>query len=59
MRKLAPTSFNKEDANSRANSRANSLRPGEDDVNRDAWEFMRKKRRGVKVEPPWSMATCS
>ena len=55
IRKLAPASFNKEDAN----SRVNSLQPGEDDVDRDAWEVMRKKRRGAKVEPPWRMVTCS
>ena len=34
------------------NSRVNSLQPGEDDVDRDAWEYMRKKRRDAKVEPP-------
>ena len=42
-----------------ANSRANSLRPGEDDVDRDAWKYMRKKMRDVKVEPPQRMATRS
>ena len=41
------------------NSRTNSLQPREDDVSRDAWEYMRKKRRDVKVEPPWRMATRS
>ena len=41
------------------NSRANSLKLGEDDVARDAWEYMRKKRRDVKVEPPQRMATRS
>ena len=42
-----------------ANSRMNSLQPREDDVDRDAWESMRKKRRDVKVEPPRRMATRS
>ena len=27
------------------NSRANSIQPGKDDIDPDAWEFMRKKRR--------------
>jgi hypothetical protein len=27
------------------------------DVDRDAWEYMRKKRRDVEVEPPWRMMT--
>ena len=35
-----------------ANSRVNSRQPGEDDVDRNAWEYMRKKRRDVEVEPP-------
>jgi hypothetical protein len=34
------------------NLRANSLQPGEEDVDRDAWDYMRKKGRDVKVEPP-------
>jgi hypothetical protein len=29
------------------------------DVDQDAWEYMRKKRRDVKVEPPRRMATHS
>jgi hypothetical protein len=41
------------------NSRANSVQPGEDDIDQDALEYMRKKRRDVKVEPPWRMATRS
>jgi hypothetical protein len=31
----------------------------EDDVDRDAWEYMRKKGRDVEVEPPQKMTTCS
>ena len=34
------------------NSTMNSLQPREDNVDRDAWEYMRKKRRDGKVEPP-------
>ena len=41
------------------NSRANSLQHGEDDVDQDAWEYMRKKGRDVKVEPPQRMTTHS
>ena len=29
------------------------------DVDRDAWEYMRKKGRDVEVEPPQRMMTCS
>jgi hypothetical protein len=29
------------------------------DVDQDAWEYMRKKMRDVKVEPPQRMVTCS
>jgi hypothetical protein len=32
-----------------ANSRANSLQPGEDDADRDAWEYMRKNGRDMEV----------
>jgi hypothetical protein len=42
-----------------ANSRANSVQPREDDVEQDAWEYMRKKRRDVKVKPPQRMTTRS
>ena len=35
-----------------ANSRVNSLQPGEDDAYRDAWEYMRKKIRDIEVDPP-------
>jgi hypothetical protein len=42
-----------------ANSRANSLQPREDDVDQDAWEYMRKKGRDVEVEPSQRMTTCS
>jgi hypothetical protein len=42
-----------------ANSRANSLQPGEDDVDQDAWDYMRNKGRDVKVEPPRRMTTRS
>jgi hypothetical protein len=38
-----------------ANSRANSIQSREEDVDQDAWEYMRKKRRDVKVEPPRRM----
>jgi hypothetical protein len=41
------------------NSRANSLQLGKDDVDRDAWEYIRKKGRDVEVEPPWRMTTHS
>ena len=41
------------------NLRVNSLQHGEDDVDRDVWEYMRKKMREVKVEPPRRMATRS
>jgi hypothetical protein len=39
------------------NSRANSIQPGEDDADRDAWEYMRKKGRDIEVEPPQRMTT--
>ena len=42
-----------------ANLRENSLQPGEDDVDRDAWEYMKKKGRDVKVEPSQRMMTRS
>jgi hypothetical protein len=42
-----------------ANSRANSLQPGEDDADHDAWEYMRKNGRDMEVEPPWRMTTRS
>jgi hypothetical protein len=42
-----------------ANSRANSLQLGEDDVDQDACEYMKKKRKDGKVEPPQRMATGS
>ena len=41
------------------NSRANSLQPGEDDADRDAWKYMRKKRRDIEVDPPRRMTTRS
>jgi hypothetical protein len=41
------------------NSRANSLQPGEDDVDRDAGEYMRKNGRDMEVEPPRRMMTRS
>jgi hypothetical protein len=31
----------------------------ESDVDREAWEYMRKKRRDIKVESTWRMATRS
>jgi hypothetical protein len=42
-----------------ANSRANSLQPGEDDADRDAGEYMRKNGRDMEVEPPRRMMTRS
>jgi hypothetical protein len=42
-----------------ANSRANSLQPGEDDVDQDAWDYMRNKGRDVTMEPPRRMTTRS
>jgi hypothetical protein len=42
-----------------ANSRANSLRPGEDDVDCDAREYIRKNGRDMEVEPPRRMTTRS
>jgi hypothetical protein len=42
-----------------ANSRANSLQPGEDDADRDAGEYMRKNGRDMEVEPPQRMMTRS
>ena len=41
------------------NSRANSLPPGEDDANRDAWEYMGKKKRDIEMDPPRRMMTRS
>jgi hypothetical protein len=35
-----------------ANLRVNSFQPGEDDVDRDAWEYMRKKGRDIEVNHP-------
>jgi predicted DNA-binding protein (UPF0278 family) len=32
------------------NLRVNSLQPREDDVDRDVWEYIRKKRRDIKVK---------
>jgi hypothetical protein len=37
----------------------NSLQPGEDDADRDAWEYMRKNGRDMEVEPPRRMTTRS
>jgi hypothetical protein len=42
-----------------ANSRVNSLQHGEDDVDRNAWEYMRKNGRDMEVEPPQRMMTRS
>jgi hypothetical protein len=42
-----------------ANSRVNSLQPGKDDADRDAWEYMRKKGRDIELEPPQRMTTRS
>jgi hypothetical protein len=39
------------------NSRANSLQPGEDDVDQDAWEYLRKTRADASVETPRKMVT--
>jgi hypothetical protein len=52
-------SFSDDSSEEDANSRANSLQPGEDDVDRDAWEYMRKKGRDIEVEPPRRMTTRS
>jgi hypothetical protein len=38
---------------------ANYVQTGEDDIDQDAWEYMRKKRKDVKVEPPQRMVTRS
>jgi hypothetical protein len=51
--------FIEESSEEDMNSRVNSLQPREDDVDQDAWEYMRKKRRDVKVEPPRRIVMCS
>jgi hypothetical protein len=51
--------FIEESSEEDTNSRVNSLQPREDDVDQDAWEYMRKKRRDVKVEPPRRIVMCS
>jgi hypothetical protein len=42
-----------------ANSRTNSLQPGEDDVDQIASEFMKTNRSDVSVKTPRRMVTCS
>jgi hypothetical protein len=46
-------SFNNEDTN----SRANSVQPGEDDVDQDAWQYLRKTRTDASVKTPRKMVT--
>jgi hypothetical protein len=38
-----------------ANSRENSIQPGEDDVDQDAWEYLRKTRADASVKTPWKI----
>ena len=45
-------SFIQDSSEKDANSRANSLQPRKDDVDREAWEYMTKKRRDIEVDPP-------
>jgi hypothetical protein len=52
-RKLAHTSFNNEDAN----SRVNSIQLGEDDADQDAWEYLRKTQADASVKTPRKMVT--
>jgi hypothetical protein len=42
-----------------ANSRTNSLQPGEDDVDQIASEFMKTNRSDVSMKTPWRMVTRS
>ena len=41
-----------------ANLRANSVQPEEDDVDQDAWEYLRKTQADASVKTP-QMVTCS
>ena len=52
-RKLAPTSFNNEDTN----SRTNFIQSEEDDVGQDDWEYLRKTRADASVKTPRKMVT--
>jgi hypothetical protein len=42
-----------------ANSRANSLQPGEDDADQSAWDFMRKIGTYMSVQGPQGIKTWS
>jgi hypothetical protein len=41
------------------NSRANSVQPGEDDVDHNAWDYMRRTRKDGSVKTPLKMVTRS
>jgi hypothetical protein len=51
------TGHPKDRGKNRLNSRANSLQPREDDVDQDAWEYLRKTRANANVKTPRKMVT--
>jgi hypothetical protein len=51
--------FIKDSSEEDANSRTNSLQPGEDDVDQIASKFMRTNRIDVSMKTPQRMVTCS